>query len=464
MGAENIIQKQILYLDVHSQVASPFALQEATAKWCSEVLVDALGRRLEKYAGTEDVIRIDKIEIQLNADGTLDEILAEKIAFEVEREVGLKVHSESKSRHTVVNKERTVVDVFLFFLQHGYLPWWTSIKTIEELTLVEQFSDDESRTLKEFLKDKTTASRFATALPQTIFINMLSKLFQISEKQTADVFQKIERLASKIQDRDLQYQFLILTRQQFISACVKGQDETVVIKQATDLLIAKYKISHGELKNFIASDVLLSTDNSPRHIPLDDLLIEVINPEQSEKLNEQKRQLERQQLALKQDGIYIGNAGLVLLAPFIPRFFENLGIVENNMFNSKDLAVSLLQWLVTGNELYAEFNLVFPKIICGMEPEEPVVIIPHLPEGFKNEGEALLQSVIEHWNILKNTSVEGLRESFLQREGKLSFQKNEWLLQVEQKPYDMLLEHLPWNISMIRLSWMPYLLRTEWVG
>ena len=75
----------------------------------------------------------------------------------------------------------------------------------------------------------------------------------------------------------------------------------------------------------------------------------------------------------------------------------------------------------------------------------------------------MLGSVIEHWVILKNTSIEGLRESFLQRNGKLTFANNEWLLQVEQKPYDMLLQSLPWNIGFIKLAWMNQILITEWI-
>jgi hypothetical protein len=79
------------------------------------------------------------------------------------------------------------------------------------------------------------------------------------------------------------------------------------------------------------------------------------------------------------------------------------------------------------------------------------------------EADVMLLSVIEHWSVLKNTSVQGLRESFLQRNGKLTLVNNEWLLQVEQKSYDMLLQHLPWSISMIKLPWMKNLLKTEWV-
>jgi hypothetical protein len=76
--------------------------------------------------------------------------------------------------------------------------------------------------------------------------------------------------------------------------------------------------------------------------------------------------------------------------------------------------------------------------------------------------DALLQSVIEHWAVLKNTSPEGLRESFLQREGRLVFQNDQWELTVQKQAHDILLDYLPWNISMVRLLWMPYPLIVKW--
>ena len=81
----------------------------------------------------------------------------------------------------------------------------------------------------------------------------------------------------------------------------------------------------------------------------------------------------------------------------------------------------------------------------------------------EKEVNSVLSSIIEHWSVLKETSVPGLQESFLRREGKLVFNKNRWLLTVEQRPYDMLLKQLPWSITMLQLSWMQHMLITEWI-
>jgi Contractile injection system tape measure protein len=110
-----------------------------------------------------------------------------------------------------------------------------------------------------------------------------------------------------------------------------------------------------------------------------------------------------------------------------------------------------------------EYDLVLPKILCGLSYQEPVSTKSfHVSNAIKKETENMLNSVIEYWNILQNTSINGLRESFLKRDGKLSFNGGEWKLTVEQKPYDLLLDHLPWNFSMIKLPWMKHLLKTQW--
>jgi hypothetical protein len=73
-----------------------------------------------------------------------------------------------------------------------------------------------------------------------------------------------------------------------------------------------------------------------------------------------------------------------------------------------------------------------------------------------------LTAAIQHWSVLKNTSISGLRSSFLQREGLLLETDQGWLLRVERKVYDLLLEQLPWGIGMLQLAWMRKPLRVNW--
>ncbi|MDW4793730.1 contractile injection system tape measure protein, partial [Escherichia coli] len=48
------------------------------------------------------------------------------------------------------------------------------------------------------------------------------------------------------------------------------------------------------------------------------------------------------------DTIYINNAGLVIVAPYLGRFFDKLGLLNDNQINNVSRAITLLQHIVTG--------------------------------------------------------------------------------------------------------------------
>jgi hypothetical protein len=73
-----------------------------------------------------------------------------------------------------------------------------------------------------------------------------------------------------------------------------------------------------------------------------------------------------------------------------------------------------------------------------------------------------LNSVIQNWSVLKNTTTEGLRESFLQRSGKMTEQEDQFIIQPEQRSIDLLLEYIPWTFRMVRLTWMKKSVQIDW--
>ena len=469
MAGKNIIQKQIIALEMNSTSNSPFELQAQTSRWCNEILIPAIHKKLEKYAQLEEVIRLENISIDMiDSPDLLTESFAEKIAKEIESYIKNKVESVQAHNNTFfVSKERSTVEAFLFFLQNAYLPWWYNIKSVSEIDEKELLSltGKELTLLKELMTEPSIRKRLVNVLTSEIAVSVCSLISGKEKHNIKTWMENIRLLSLMIDNKDLEFQFLTWSKQEYIYNLLQDADEIQMIKSIVRKLMDQYKIRKEIIQLHLTKHLNLKEKEVEELFALIKLSENehlLSNELESPRVNNFKK--EEQKTFLKKEGIYINNSGLVLLAPFLPRFFENLGIIEEGRFNSKDLALALLHWLATGNDEYEETDLVLPKILCGMEPEDSVIIIPYLPESFKNEGDNLLQSVIEHWEILKNTSIEGLREGFLQRDGKLSFHQNEWLLQVEQKPYDMLLEHLPWNISMIRLSWMHCLLKTEWVG
>ncbi len=164
--------------------------------------------------------------------------------------------------------------------------------------------------------------------------------------------------------------------------------------------------------------------------------------------------------------VKVYNSGLILFWPFLTRLFEILLLVENGDFvdtESKNRAVYILQYLVYNDINFPEHQLVLNKLLAGLQPEEHLVPLTSLTDEEMDSAQSLLNGLINNWDKMKNTSPEGLQETFLQREGILKFQTDKITLTVEQKGYDILLQSIPWNISLVKLSWMKIPIYVEWI-
>lgn len=169
--------------------------------------------------------------------------------------------------------------------------------------------------------------------------------------------------------------------------------------------------------------------------------------------------------AIPGEGVFVTHAGLVLLHPFLPFLFRHSGLVEGKAFindAAREQALYLLHYAATGQVAAEEHELVIPKLLCGYALEEPVTVIASLPVTMLEETDNMLRAAIAQWSILKSTSPDGLREGFLQRNGKVSCKNDKTYVQVEQAAVDVLLDQLPWNLSMVRMPWLSTFLMVEW--
>ncbi|MDO9613448.1 MAG: contractile injection system tape measure protein, partial [Bacteroidota bacterium] len=167
----------------------------------------------------------------------------------------------------------------------------------------------------------------------------------------------------------------------------------------------------------------------------------------------------------EENGIFLDNAGLVLLHPFFESLFRDFELLAEGQFKdseTKTIAVHLLHYLATKQELAPEYDLVLEKFLCAWDLDLPIAREVTLSQEMKNESETLLKAAIKHWSALKNTSPDGLREGFLQREGKLILNGFQDRLVVESKAQDVLLSFLPWGYSIFKLPWMKSALYVEW--
>lgn len=188
------------------------------------------------------------------------------------------------------------------------------------------------------------------------------------------------------------------------------------------------------------------------------------------------------------EAIFIDNAGIVLAGPFLPHLFAKLdmlvkreeaaepppamppGVPPPRPRTTERLrdpetasrAVHLLQYLVDGRTDAPEPTLVLPKVLCGVPIAAPIAKQIDLTPAEREACDRLLRSIIVNWRIIPNTSVAGLRETFLQREGKLVLDDDRFVLRVQRKTVDVLVDQIPWSIAILYHPWMPSPLHVTW--
>ena len=167
------------------------------------------------------------------------------------------------------------------------------------------------------------------------------------------------------------------------------------------------------------------------------------------------------------EGVPAHDAGLVLLHPYLDRLFDAVGLARDDAGAIPEASLprvaALLHWLLAGREEIHEFELATIKVLLGATPERMVLVAPGLlSENDRAEADALLTAAVSHWEVLGETSIDGLRRTFLQRRGVLRDLGHAWSLQVEPAPFDVLLASLPWTFNIVKLPWMTRPIFIEW--
>lgn len=163
----------------------------------------------------------------------------------------------------------------------------------------------------------------------------------------------------------------------------------------------------------------------------------------------------------------VRTAGVVLVWSLLQRYFERLGLVERDSFRnlaSQERACGLIHFLASGHTEVREPDLVLGKVLCGLDIEAPVPVRIELDEATRALSDSLLGFLLTSWKGIGGTTIQGLRGSFLCRDGRLSRGEDEtgWALDVERKTYDILLSSFPWQTSVVKLPWMPQPLFVHW--
>ncbi len=161
------------------------------------------------------------------------------------------------------------------------------------------------------------------------------------------------------------------------------------------------------------------------------------------------------------------NTGLIIAHPFLSQLFKFVNYLnDQDQFKNEESqyrAVYLLHFIASGQDSNInETDLAMSKILAGMSIEDPVPVAVVLSENEKKYGNEILQVIISKWEKLGNTSADGLRNTFLMRNGIFEENDEAYQLTIETSGTDILLDYLRWNINLIKLPWINKIIYTSW--
>ena len=169
--------------------------------------------------------------------------------------------------------------------------------------------------------------------------------------------------------------------------------------------------------------------------------------------------------AVEDEAIYLSGAGVILVHPFLEQLFRERGLLAGRNFRgleARDRAVHLIGFLTFGRVEVPEHELVLAKVLCGAALEDPIEPVP-LEDDDIAACDALLRAVLGHWTALRSSSPQWLREQFFLREGKLEEVDFGRRLTIERRAQDVLLARLPWGFGVVALPWLTAQMFVHWL-
>ncbi|MGN6418436.1 MAG: contractile injection system tape measure protein [Pseudobacter sp.] len=478
-----MIRKQVLDVSIHRSLDA-FQAQHALSDWYWKQLLPLMEKAFDELVPEGETVRIDSLQIDLGHLSPklfkdqhwltgFQQALTQQLRKAINEQLSVKTNAQKYS--PVLQAARQ----WLYYMENGVLPW--NINTIPEGwldTVLQALATDITSIdqLRSLIKNQQPVLLRIIRQHDHEFITALIKVLTAKHQENlSSLIKELEILHSGISNKPESISItvfrerciaLILTEatnaqhrfdlekvlQQIIAVLNPGQ---FITKNSTPIG-EKLTILKPVWNNYIEEKTKKASSDPVTKKEEEDNLFTISNEPALQNTGES---------IIDNEGLYVDMAGLVLLHPFLAMLFSQLDWTTQNQFKNKDCqqrAIGMLHYLVTGKTIAPEYELGMAKLICGYPLQEPVPAEFDFTKEELEEADHLLTVVISRWEVLKRTSIEGLREAFLQRKGKLTQEESGILLQVEQGSIDMLLDQLPWTISMIKLPWMQNLLRVDW--
>ncbi|MBK9337429.1 MAG: hypothetical protein IPM98_13020 [Lewinellaceae bacterium] len=514
----HIIRRQAVRLQV-SRRDNVLALQQRFLQLMEERVLPRLEPVFDRLAGPGEWIELDKLDVDLGhlAPDESDQVWLDQIVGAYT--AALERHITASDTFRVTPAARAT-DLLVFFLKNGALPWWAAGQRIE--AVVREHLPAVAEYLPALLESAVARQRwvrqFDDALQTETFRAVAKRLFRtappeqilpVSLTEWLNLFPDAPRRALRNSYWETLWEALLQP------ATFPESWLSVLLRQTIALLPANPTVWAKTLDQWLDSSVFAALPESvkeqfvqafaailtPQHgtIPpesghgtpgqLREMLYRYVRhfpgtearpataaddhpvsawtrfEEVQPRRDAPAARLKSRLPVTEAEGLLVPLAGIVLIHPLLPAFFEHAGLLHAGKFAdeaARERAVHLLYHAATGLQHPFEEELPLLKLLCGMELQTPVERSLDLTDAEQTETLRLLQALSSQWDALEGATPDDLRGSFLVREGKLQHSDPGWRLTVEEKPWDILLTKLPWSVSPVLHAWMRDMLWVDW--
>ncbi len=473
-----------------------FNAQRKFSKLYQEVVIPELEKLFSSLVNPDQILRIPKLEIDLGfiEEGKEDKQFVEKCLASIGEEIRKQLYLAKEGGGggaTLISKEVSVLEQLEYFFQYGRMKWnlppntWNDFEFDVLSALEKSISRWKPRIQAVLKKQAVCRGRLLGQFSVHFIQHFLALLFKAENPWIERLLPQLE----KLRKAELPSFFKAAYYEWLLEELLFGENTSASTPSAPLLVFIKkihQRVGREKTLEFFIQLSTVSQDipSMPTWSSKSQVIqqVEKLKPKStsttpaSENKEEEKNvglpnkkeawgQEDLENKEMTQEGFMVGNAGLVILIPFLKTLFQALDLLEKDQFKNtaaQHRAVLLTQYLVTGAEETPEYELTLNKFICGMPLNVPLDKFKTLSVVEKEEAQELLKAVIKHWKALGDVSLESLQEGFLQRSGKLYLDGSKWRLLVERKTIDILVDRLPWTYTMSKLPWMKDLLNVEW--
>ncbi|RXG30268.1 contractile injection system tape measure protein [Leeuwenhoekiella palythoae] len=502
----HIINKVFVEVDCNS-MEEALRLKQNLGQFIIEKLSTHLSKAFDELGTSDEFYTIDKVAVSFEKD-----FLKESNLSEITNKIHtITTETLSLSRNDLSNKNQIINDqkernykAFIYFLEKGRYPWFFAEKeTLNLKELTSFLKEAQPHSLTECLSKTEAQKRLVyqfgehpkfmltvwrtyaelKKLPKSRVNGLVALVSKVEEK---NIFEELgsslfqyDRLSIPEHERRLIKHFEFYKSKSGLSLDTLQSlsnffNLKIGISFSPKVLIASFQSLEKATLVFQPSEkISFPKSNSLSKKEIEERLKSIPVKFQNQRaLLDSDDIIEEQQLIEhnpvetdESQGLILPNCGLILLHPFLSILFEELGVLSSQKQIAEehyDLVVQLLHFIATGEENISEQQLGAAKQLCGVFSSYPIKKENVLQEKHKKEALNLIQTVLNYWSALKNTTASGLRGQFLTRSGKWVTTDEKIELFIERQTADILLDQLPWGLSMVKLPWLKKMIYVTW--